>query len=105
MRRDTAGSRSSATTGSSPARGDLEERPVHLEVRPAAGAPAQPLGQLLGLHAVGDRLIYRRLLVLLEHLEPDRGPAAIGHDGIEDRALVRVVRRIVVVLSEIEDVG
>ena len=105
MRRDTAGSRSSATTGSSPRAAISKSGRYMVEVRPAAGAPAQPLGELLGLHAVGERLIYRRLLVLLEHLEPDRGPAAVGHDGIEDRALVRVVRRIVVLLSEIDDVG
>ena len=54
-------------------RGDREERLVHADVRPAAGAPAQALVQVPGRERSGERLIDIRLLVFLEHLESERG--------------------------------
>ena len=92
-------------TGSVLPRGDLEERLVHGDVRPAAGAPAQALVQVPGRERLGERLIDIRLLVFLEHLEAERRTNAARHERLDHRALVGVVRRIVVLLTQVDDVG
>ena len=86
-------------------RGDRKERLVHADVRPAAGAPAQALVQVPGRDRAGERLIDIRLLVLLEHLEAERGPDAARHERLNHRALVGVVRWIIVLLAQVDDVG
>src|SRR5262245_63305057 len=51
--------------------GELEQRPVHREIRPPAGAPAQALLEVAGCCRLGDGPARERLLALVEHLEAD----------------------------------